>query len=395
MPFLILALLLVVVALFFRKPITRRLSERALLSNDAPSDELLQKGMQEASDPQAFVLAEWNTGKLVPRELAIRYLANLAPPNQPCPPAIEEALVAGAMDPDENVREVAVSALSQHHDPALPGIAAAELADVDPQIRHLGLQALRTVPEKIGLPLVVPLLDDADPRVAGEVLNVMSLWSGADFGVKLREIPQTDDPKTGRQEVPTDGIIKLRAGVAQAKAWLREHPIPMASAQADASRTNSESGQPLFAPDFSMKSLDGHAVRLSDFRGKVVVLNFWTTWCTACIGETPELIKLQKLHTNDVVVLGTSLDFTPDDDEADKSATPASIKAKVAKVARQRGMNYTVLMDETGSAGAKYNGGELPTTIIVDANGYVRRRFVGTRNLAVFEALIAAAKRPL
>ncbi len=126
-----------------------------------------------------------------------------------------------------------------------------------------------------------------------------------------------------------------------------------------------------------------------------MVLNFWTTWCTACIGETPELIKLQKLHPNDVVVLGTSLDFTPDDDAPDQSATPDSTKAKVARVARQRGMNYTVLLDETGLAGGLYNGGELPTTIIIDANGFIRRRFVGTRDIAVFEALIAAAARPL
>ena len=53
-------------------------------------------------------------------------------------------------------------------------------------------------------------------------------------------------------------------------------------------------GQP--APPAVLVTLDGRRVRLSDFRGKVVLINFWTTWCTACIGEMPELIELQKRH---------------------------------------------------------------------------------------------------
>jgi thiol-disulfide isomerase/thioredoxin len=395
MPFLYFALAIGIVALFFRKPITRGLAERALLSNDAPSEEKMQRGIEDSSDPQKFVLAEWNTGKIVPRELAIRHVGTLVPMNRPVPPALEEMLQAGALDPDENVREIALGMLSERHDPALPEISAAELADIDPQIRHLGLQSLRTMPEKVGLPIAVPLLDDPDPRIAGEVLNLMGFYSGKDFGVKLRDLPQADDPKPDKQEKPSEGIVKLRAGVKSAKAWLREHPFQGESARADVLGTNSTLRQSFLAPDFSLKSLDGKKVRLSDFRGKVVVLNFWTTWCTACIGETPELIKLQKLHPNDVVVLGTSLDFTPDDDAPDQSATPDSIKAKVARVARQRGMNYTVLLDETGITGGRYNGGELPTTIIIDANGFVRRRFVGSRDIAVFEALIAAASRPL
>jgi thiol-disulfide isomerase/thioredoxin len=385
----------VIVALCFRKPITRTLSERALFSNDAPSEEMIQRGIEDSTDPQEFVLALWNRGKIVPRELAIRHVGILAPLPRPLPLALQEVLRDAALDPDENVREIALEMLSQRHDPALASIAAAELADADPQIRHLGLQTLKTMPEKAGLPLAVPLLDDVDPRIAGEALNVVGNYSGKDYGVKLRDLPQMDDPKPGPQEKPSEGIVKLRAGIESAKAWLREHPVQGEPTRGDVVSTNSSSRKLFLAPDFAMKSLDGKTVRLLDCRGKVVVLNFWTTWCTACIGETPELIKLQKLHANDVVVLGTSLDFTPDDDDTDKSATPDSIKAKVARVAKQRGMNYTVLLDETGITGARYNGGELPTTIIIDANGFVRRRFVGTRDISVFEAFIALASKPL
>jgi hypothetical protein len=60
-----------------------------------------------------------------------------------------------------------------------------------------------------------------------------------------------------------------------------------------------------------------------------------------------------------------------------------------------RGINYRVLVDEKDEVGGRFNGGELPTTVIVDAQGDVRRRFVGGRSLPVFEALIRQASDPL
>ena len=70
------------------------------------------------------------------------------------------------------------------------------------------------------------------------------------------------------------------------------------------------------------------------------------------------------------------------------------IRKKVSRVAITRGINYPILLDEKYEAGARFNGGELPTTIIIDAQGNVRRRFVGARSLPVFEAMIAEAGRP-
>lgn len=67
------------------------------------------------------------------------------------------------------------------------------------------------------------------------------------------------------------------------------------------------------------------------------------------------------------------------------------MREKVVRTAKVRNVNYPVLLDEKNDVGGRYNGGELPTTVIVDAQGYVRQRFVGARNLAVFEAMIAEA----
>jgi hypothetical protein len=129
----------------------------------------------------------------------------------------------------------------------------------------------------------------------------------------------------------------------------------------------------------------------------------------------PELIALQKKHADNLVILGVSLDYVPDshghigghaavedrnhgDSEPDDHAATASalkrVRDKVARTVKARGLNYPILLDEKNEVGGRFNGGELPTTVIVDAQGNVRRRFVGARNLAVFEAMLAEAAQP-
>src|SRR4029434_2512844 len=78
--------------------------------------------------------------------------------------------------------------------------------------------------------------------------------------------------------------------------------------------TDTVSGAPpasLPAKDFALKDLAGKPVRFSEFKGKVVLLNFWTTWCTACWTEIPDLIELQRRRP-ELVILGISLDGQPD-----------------------------------------------------------------------------------
>jgi hypothetical protein len=69
------------------------------------------------------------------------------------------------------------------------------------------------------------------------------------------------------------------------------------------------------------------------------------------------------------------------------------VREKVARTVKARGINYPILLDERNEVGGRYNGGELPTTVIVDAQGHVRRRFIGARSLPVFEAIIAEASQ--
>jgi len=115
-----------------------------------------------------------------------------------------------------------------------------------------------------------------------------------------------------------------------------------------------------------------------------------------------------------LAIIGVSLDFVPDSHghigghpaveeqgrhaEEDmyqrNSAALKKVRDKVARTVKARGINYTVLLDEKNEVGGRFNGGELPTTVIVDKNGNVRRRFVGARSLAVFEAMITDGSQP-
>jgi hypothetical protein len=123
------------------------------------------------------------------------------------------------------------------------------------------------------------------------------------------------------------------------------------------------------------------------------------------------LVALQKRHGDQLTILGVSLDFVPDShghigghaaveeqgttDAKQQDHDHAQIREKVARTVKARKINYTVLLDEKNEVGGRYNGGELPTTVIIDAGGRVRRRFIGERTQPVFDAMINEAKKPL
>ncbi len=115
------------------------------------------------------------------------------------------------------------------------------------------------------------------------------------------------------------------------------------------------------APDFELKSTDGKTVRLSDYRGKAVLLNFWATWCPPCKIEMPWFVDLQKQYGDQgLQVIGVSMD-----DDADKNA------GKIADFAKQMNLNYVVLLgnDRVGDA---YGGIEgLPTSFFIGRDGKI------------------------
>jgi peroxiredoxin len=131
------------------------------------------------------------------------------------------------------------------------------------------------------------------------------------------------------------------------------------------------SGNDRLAPDFELSSIDGTMVKLSSFRGKTVVLNFWTKTCEPCLEEMPALAELAKIvrARGDIVVLTVSTDDGPD------------AVRDTLKVALDGEVPFPVLFDpESDVVLGKYGTKLFPETWIIDPDGVIRARFDGARD---------------
>ena len=116
------------------------------------------------------------------------------------------------------------------------------------------------------------------------------------------------------------------------------------------------------APDFTVHN-GPQTIRLSQFRGKPVILNFWATWCAPCIDELPSLQELQKQRP-DIQVLAVSIDDDP---------------AAYAAFLKQYDINLLAVRDGSQGANLQFGSVRVPETFVIDRGGVVRRKFIGAQ----------------
>jgi len=123
-------------------------------------------------------------------------------------------------------------------------------------------------------------------------------------------------------------------------------------------------GQAKIAPDLALKNLKGQVIHLSNYRGKVVLINFWATWCPPCLAEMPELARLQKKHKDhSLQLIGI--------------AYPSNRPRQVRRFVRRLRLNYPVLLG-TWKIMRLFDVAEiLPVTIVIDRGGQIRDRIIG------------------
>ena len=186
----------------------------------------------------------------------------------------------------------------------------------------------------------------------------------------------------------------LAAGIIAAGLPLTAFPSTRAFAQRCVSACFSQSGwvHDLFAgtassvyvkpdarkmaPDFVLEDASGRPVRLSDFRGKVVLLNFWATWCAPCRIEIPWFVEFQRIHESEgFAVVGVSLD--EDSWEA------------VKPFIEQRKVNYRIMIGN-GDVAQLYGANSLPTTFIIDKSGRIAATHIGLCSKSEYEGDIKA-----
>jgi peroxiredoxin len=118
------------------------------------------------------------------------------------------------------------------------------------------------------------------------------------------------------------------------------------------------------APDFTVKDSD-RTVNLRDLRGKVVILNFWTSWCEPCIIEMPSLSRLQKQMASKITVLAVSTDDDP---------------TAYHRFLQQYNIDFLTVNDLQKKSSDLYGTTGQPETFIIDSSGVLRRKFIGAVN---------------
>jgi cytochrome c biogenesis protein CcmG/thiol:disulfide interchange protein DsbE len=144
--------------------------------------------------------------------------------------------------------------------------------------------------------------------------------------------------------------------------------LPIAQAQA------AGPAEKFQAPAWELKDIEGRTIKSSDFKGKVVMLNFWGTWCPPCVAEIPDLIALQKKYADrGFTVIGAAYDPNPEG---------------VAEFAREHGINYPVVLANEDVLAAFRNVEAFPTSFFIDREGVVTTSTIGLVEPGTFEKII-------
>jgi len=134
------------------------------------------------------------------------------------------------------------------------------------------------------------------------------------------------------------------------------------------------------APEFALPGLDGSNVRLSDYRGKIVLVNFWGTWCEPCKDETPALqAAYTKLRDRGLVIIGVDL--------RNQERAGANGDTDVRNFTERYGLTYPIALDVAGETARAFQIYPIPTSYFIDQNGTIRYVRISTLTTDEVEAL--------
>jgi len=164
----------------------------------------------------------------------------------------------------------------------------------------------------------------------------------------------------------TGGVVAVAAlGYAMAKTG----PLP---AQGQASASSTTPSKRRAAPDFQVRTLEGQTLQLSALKGKVILLDFWATWCPPCRAEVPHLRQLYaQYQPKGLEIIGVSLDRNGED--------------TVRSFVQQNGLLYPVAMGEERLTSAYGGIVGIPTAFLIDKQGSIVKKYVGYQDKSVFE----------
>ncbi|KKB33536.1 redoxin domain-containing protein [Bacillus thermotolerans] len=125
-----------------------------------------------------------------------------------------------------------------------------------------------------------------------------------------------------------------------------------------------QEGKP--APDFELTTLAGETVKLSDYQGKKVILNFWATWCPPCKAEMPHMQNFYEENKDKGVEI-VAVNLTDLDNG----------RSEIESFVKEYGLSFDIPLDEKGTIGTQYQAFTIPTSYVIDSNGIITQKIIG------------------
>ncbi|CAN7204903.1 redoxin domain-containing protein [Rossellomorea sp. LjRoot5] len=166
------------------------------------------------------------------------------------------------------------------------------------------------------------------------------------------------------------GIFLVNLFQDQQEKKAREEAAQLAKESMDLSDAKQGLTKGDRAPDFTLTTLEGEEVKLSDYKGKKVILNFWATWCPPCKAEMPHMEQYYEKNAKKEKVEILAVNLTSQD-EGEKA---------VQEFVDGYELTFPILMDEKGDVGDEYRAFTIPTTYMIDTNGLIQHKIVGPMN---------------
>lgn len=188
--------------------------------------------------------------------------------------------------------------------------------------------------------------------------------------------------KVGGAVLIISGLVMMLGGTDQTLTYLKK----AITSPIETTQNNNESPiklNKIKAPDFTLVDQYGKTHKLGDYKGKVVFLNFWATWCPPCKGEMPHIEAIYKEYSkDDVIILGVAAP------NLGREGSQQDIK----NFLNMNGYTFPVVFDNSGAVMDKYSINAFPTTFIIDKEGYVNKAILGPMEKAAMESLINNVK---
>ena len=378
------------------------------LRSDGPAESSLSQLVEDAGNQAGALKRMWSGGNLTVRAFVMNHLRTRLHAEPSLINRMDDIVREAARDPDLYTREPALIILAESDRPEFQRLLRQQLTDPDPAVRVLVLQQLQRFANSNDVPAVIGLLDDSDPRVVVQAAGLLRKTTGLDFGIRVTHALPRFNRSEGEQSPLEPNLEAIQNGVRRWREWWGLHsgefPEPAKWQQIATAALPLE--------DFSLEHLDGRKVRLSDVRGKTVLLCFWKTGQSANFDDLAALKQLQNQESDRLAIMGVAFDpaVGPQDDcggheghahgqehhhdhahMTDSSPRQLSLHCVVQDLISQMRISFPVLLDKKGTAVFRFNVQEAPTYALVDAQGNLRRRFVGSRSLTVFKAMVDEA----